>query len=294
MLRLYIILVFTFFIVEENKAQLIKNKGDNEATELQFGSSRIINGHSDKILSKSELEFRVEHKFGDIAGEFGGFSTFYGLDNSSDIRIALEYGVLDNIMIGMGRNKGAGPYRGLLDGFIKANITQQTENNSMPFSSSLLLSSTLVYSERTNDLTSINSYPEFQHRMAYASQLILTRNFFDRIIFSLNPTYVHRNLVTPDDQNGLFSLGISGYVKITEKFGILSEYYYNLNEENKREEYQNSLSFALEWRTFGHVFSIYASNARGFTEQQFIPYTPSNWLDGGFRLGFAIVRKFEF
>ncbi len=267
---------------------------DADRVENTFNSTRIINGHSNEVLGRNVLEFRVEHKFGDMFGDAGGIQQFYGLDNSSDIRIAFEYGLTDYAMIGLGRNKGAGPYRGLIDGFAKSRILSQKEDWSMPISITTLGSATLTYAEASEDISVITSYPEFAHRMAYAAQLITTTNIKDFVSIGLMPTYVHRNFVRFDDQNGLFSLGAAFNVRITDKFRFLMEYYHNFDAEDLRTEFTNSLSGALEWKTFGHVFSIYLSNARGFSEQQFIPYTPSNWLDGEFRLGFAIVRSFEF
>ncbi|MCC5924296.1 MAG: hypothetical protein JJT77_10950 [Crocinitomicaceae bacterium] len=262
--------------------------------ENTFYTSRIINGHSNEVLEKNTLEFRVEHKFGDMFGSAGGIDQFFGLDNSADIRIAFEYGITDFAMVGLGRSKGAGPYRGIIDGFIKSRILSQMDDNSMPLSLTFLGSGILSYVRASTDLSSITSYPDFSHRLAYAGQLIATRNFQDKLSLALMPTYVHRNLVQQDDQNMLFSLGGAFNYKINEKFGVLMEYYHNMNEEGLRTDYSNSLSGAVEWKTFGHVFSIYLSNARGFTEQQFIPYTTSQWREGQFRLGFAIVRTFEY
>ena len=37
-----------------------------------FNTTRVINGHSNETLEKGVLEFRVEHKFGDVAGTNGG------------------------------------------------------------------------------------------------------------------------------------------------------------------------------------------------------------------------------
>ena len=258
-----------------------------------FYSTRIINGHSNEVLEKNSLEFRVEHKFGDMFGTNGGIHQFYGLDNSSDIRIAFEYGITNYLMVGIGRNKGAGPYRGLVDGFLKGKLLSQKEN-STPLSLSILGSSTITYAKASEDIASITHYPDFKHRMAYATQLIAARKFTDWLSFALMPTYTHRNYVRIDDQNGLFSLGGAVNIKFLKKFGFVAEYYHNFNNQDLRTDYTNSSSFAFEWNTFGHVFSIYLSNARGFSEQQFIPYTTGKWMDGEFRIGFAITRTFEF
>ena len=73
-----------------------------------FSSTRVVNGHSVETLSKGTYEFRIEHRFGDIAGVNGGIQNMFGFDNLSDMRIALEYGVTDQLMLGFGRSKGTG------------------------------------------------------------------------------------------------------------------------------------------------------------------------------------------
>ena len=73
-----------------------------------FSGTRVLSNHSVELLPKRSLEFIVAHKFGDIAGDNGGVSTFYGLDNLSDVRIAFEYGIADKLNIGLGRCKGDG------------------------------------------------------------------------------------------------------------------------------------------------------------------------------------------
>jgi len=267
---------------------------DNHArVENTFSTSRIINGHSNEILEKGTLEFRVEHKFGDFAGENGGIHNFFGIDNAADIRVAFEYGLTDRMMVGLGRSKGYNTYRGLIDGFVKGQIFRQTEDNKMPFSATVLGSGTITYARASEDPSLVTHYPEFAHRLAYAGQLIVSRKFDKWGSLALMPTYTHRNYVRFDDQNGLFSLGVGARVPFLEKFAVVTEYYYNFNQDNLRQDSKNSLAIAFEWVTFGHVFSVYMANAGGFGEQQFIPYTTGDWTKGQYRIGFAITRKFE-
>ncbi len=271
----------------------IQGQESTKLTEKTFNTTRIINGHSNEIQEKGTLEFRVEHKFGDFAGSNGGIQNFFGIDNAADIRIAFEYGLTERIMVGLGRSKGYGPYRGLLDGFVKGQILRQTEDNSMPISLTALGSTTLTYAKKSNDPLLVSSYPEFAHRLAYAGQLILSRKFGSFGSLALMPTYTHRNFVRFDDQNGLFSLGIGARVPLGEKFAVVGEYYINFDNAEFRKDFKNSAAVAVEWVTFGHVFSVYAANAGGFGEQQFIPYTIGDWSKGQFRIGFAITRRFE-
>ena len=65
-----------------------------------FNSTRIINGHSVETLKKRYLEYRIEHRFGDIASNDGSKTKIVdgiGFDAASDIRFGFEYGISDSL-----------------------------------------------------------------------------------------------------------------------------------------------------------------------------------------------------
>lgn len=260
-----------------------------------FASTRIVSGHSVETLEKGIMDFRIEHRFGDIAGSNGGFQNMFGFDMLSDMRIALEYGITDNIMIGFGRCKGTGaPYRSLLDGFAKYRFLTQKKNE-MPISMALIAGSSFTYMKASTDLSQVNSFPKVAHRFAYFTQLNVARHFGEKASLALMPTYVHRNYVAADDVNDLFALGGAFRVKLTSRFAIVGEYYQTFaNKDFRQTGYKNSLGIALEWFTFGHSFTINLTNAAGLGETQFIPYTFESWGSGQFRFGFSVSRKFAY
>jgi len=49
-----------------------------------FKDTRIVNTHSVETLKAGKMDFRVAHRFGDIAGAAGGWKTLYGLENAAD------------------------------------------------------------------------------------------------------------------------------------------------------------------------------------------------------------------
>ena len=263
-----------------------------EATPIEtFYSTRVVNGHSVETLKKGTLEFRVEHRFGDLAGTNGGINTLYGLDNASDIRIAFEYGITDKLMIGVGRSRGTSlPYRSLLDGLVKYRLLHQ-QKGKMPISATLVGSLFYTYMPASSLIADVSSFPKQEHRFSYSTQLNIARKF-GRWGVAVMPTYVHRNYVAADDVNELFSLGTALNFAINSKMSLAIEYYNNFQKEDTREKYHNSLSIAVDWVTFGHNFKVYLTNSGGFGEVQFIPYTNTDWAKGQFRLGFCIARKY--
>jgi hypothetical protein len=77
----------------ELEKELTTTSGAHEKVSATFKSTRLINGHTNETIHKNELDFKVDHRFGDIAGSNGGLRQFFGLDNSTDIRIGFEYGL---------------------------------------------------------------------------------------------------------------------------------------------------------------------------------------------------------
>lgn len=272
-----------------------------------FSSTRVINGHSTETLEKNTLEFRIEHRFGDMFymkddGMLAGdVQNWFGFDNAADIRFGFEYGITDNIMIGIGRSKGSGaPYKSLLDGFAKYRILRQQEGK-MPISMAAVGSMFFTYMKKSEDLSQVSSFPNWQHRFAYSAQLNISRDFGGILTLQLSPTLVHRNYVDNSDKNTLFALGGAMRVAAGKKMGVIVEYFYAFRGEeahffdrNNPNAFRNSLGIAFEFKTFGHNFTVNLTNSKGFGDVQYIPYTYSDWLRGQWRLGFTIGRKFAF
>ena len=269
-------------------------KDENNFVSETFRSTRLINGHTIETLPKKVLEFRVEHRFGDIAGVNGGVQNMFGFDTPSDIRLALEYGITDKLMVGFGRSKGAGtPYRSLVDGFVKYRFLTQKKGGS-PVSIAALGTASFTYMKALVDSTQVAFFPEMSHRLSYVTQLNIARKLNNHFSVALMPTVVHQNYVAQDNVNTIFAMGGGARIGITSTVAILLEYYHCLTNNTIRTLNENSLGVAVEFITFGHNFTLYFANSTGLGETQFITNTTSDWLKGQFRFGFAVGRKFEY
>jgi hypothetical protein len=273
---------------------LIGSHGFGQDITQTFNSTRIINSHSTEMLGKKMWEYRIEHRFGDFAGSNGGPQTGFGFDNAADIRMAMEYGISDRLMVGLGRSKGIGPYTSLIDGFMSGRFLTQNKEKKIPFSAALVGSMYYTYMKESLDSSSVTFFDgKFSRRVSYSTQLVLTRKITDRISLALMPTYVHRNYVAQDDVNGLFSCGVAANIKISKSMGVILEYFYNFEDDDLRTYATNSLGVGFEFVTNGHNFHINWTNSRGFGEMQYIALTQEDWLKGQFRLGFSISRNFK-
>ena len=258
-----------------------------------FNSTRVINSHSTEMLEKRNLDFRIGHRFGDIAGVNGGISTLFGIDNSADISIGFEYGITNNLNVGITRMKGAGPYRQLYEGYAKYKLLAQS--NKMPVSLVALVKYNVTSMTASMDSTSAVSFPDFISRTSGSYQLIVSRKFSERLSMQFVPSYVHRNYVAYNGQNGSFALGAGARFQITKLLGIIGEYHYVFFEEGVQEALglTHPIALGVEFDTGGHIFQLNFTNSRGFGEAQYIPSTSSSVSDGEFRFGFTIARVFK-
>lgn len=270
-----------------------------------FKSPQIINGQSNETTHKHDLLFVVMHRFGDIAGSYGGMQTFYGLDNSSDILIGFDYGISDRWSLGFGRTKGAPngtntSQKQLFYLKTKYRLIRQTTDNRMPVSVTLFANSVASEMDRLNVVTSDADFQKFSDRMSFVTQAIITRKFSNSFSLALSPTYVRRNYVSYMDMNNMSGLGIGGRMKISQRMAIIADYFLSFRSQESKNyflkqkgfRFYNPLGIGLEVETGGHVFNLIFTNSTAILENQFIPSTSSSWAKGGFRWGFSISRTF--
>ena len=286
-------------------------KPKKEYVAYTFKSTRVINGQSVEMTKKHALDFRVSHRFGDIAASNQDhIHTLFGFDQASDIGLFFEYGITDDLSIGSSRVKAAGPMLQLWTLDIKYKILKQTKDFKTPLTISVYGNTSISSMLSSNDPSTINYFPKgyagFSHRLSYLLQSLIACKATDWLSLQLSPTFVWRNMVPANDKNGMFFLGFSGRAKFNQRMGFIFEYFLPIIKQGVggREYFpmvrgvKNSISYpsvhiGLEFETGGHVFDVNFTNTAGMLENDFLPYNPHNWLQGQFRLGFTIARTFQ-
>jgi hypothetical protein len=269
---------------------LLELLGEEEAapeyTTASFKTTRVVNGHSLENTAHGVLDFKIGHRFGRVNG---GIGEFFGLDGAT-VRLGLDYGVTDRLMVGIGRSS----FQKTVDGFVKYKLLRQCDAGcSMPVTLALVAASSLTTVKQA-DLPWYDPARTdyFTHRMGYSFQLLLGRKFSESLSFQLNPGVVHRNLVaTLDDPNDIIHISGAGRLKLTKRIAINGEYFHVLAGQLP-EQYRNSLSVGFDIETGGHVFQLHFTNSTAMFERGFITETTGNWADGDVHFGFNISRVF--
>jgi len=273
-----------------------------------FKDTRVINAHSVETLKAGMLDFRIGHRFGDIAGPEGGWETFWGLEEAADVLIGFEYGITDRLMIGISRtNGGLSELNGItlpkanINGLIKYRLATQ-DNVGTPFSIALLGHMTASTGKKSSSPSDLNFFSKTEHRFSYHGEFMIGKKFSPYLSLQLSGAWTYRNIIPNADntggvadQNDLVSAGLTARVQMNKATAIILDGRFIFSDLRTAENgYYLPLGIGLEWETGGgHVFQINLTNATGLVETDYIPYTRSNWLDGGYRLGFTIGRQFR-
>ncbi len=290
MRRLFFILLLTLISFRISAQDDLMNLLDKEApkeinyTTATFKSTRIMNGHSIERMPQGQLDIRIEHRFGTLNS---GAYELFGLDQTANIYLGIEYGILNWLMVGIGRERNDKLY----DGFAKFTVLRQSSGERvMPVSVSVLTSIALK-TFKFPDQTRTNY---FTSRLAYVGQILIARKFNEALSVQLTPSYVHRNLVATElDPNDVFAVGAGARVKLTKRISLNGEYYYITNPKTYlSQQIYDPLSLGFDIETGGHVFTLLFTNSVSMLEKGFIGETTGSWKKGDIHFGFNISRVF--
>ncbi len=250
-----------------------------------FDDTRVVNGHSVETNLEGVLTFIISHRFGTL--NLGAYEV-WGLDNAT-MRMGLDYGLTNNLMIGIGRST----FEKTADGYLKYRLLAQSSGDrTVPVTITLLGTTALKTLKRFDgiDLT-------LQQKLSYTSQVLISRKFGPRFSAQLMPTYLHRNLVEDDEQNDILSLGFAGQYQLSKNWSLSMEYYATPRSalpdgSGASPEYSQSMALGVQIDTKGHVFQLHFGNSRGMIEKFLWRRLMVNGKRETSIFGFNITRDF--
>jgi hypothetical protein len=263
----------------------------DKAVTATFKGLKVVNFESTKLADKNDFYFVVAHRFGSVKN---GFKDFFGLDNAVT-QLKFIYGFTNWLNVGVARSSFQQKY----GAHLKYRIIPQ-KRDGFPITIvgyNLVTINTSLEKDQYAKL-------EFEDRLTYTSQLLLSKKFGESFSLLLAPTYIHENLATRsrevlangttinyDEEANQFALGLGGRYKISNRLSINADYGLHLNR-NDHSSFRNPLSVGVDIETGGHVFQMHFTNAQAMFEEGFIVQGQGDWSDGNFFFGFNISRVF--
>jgi len=219
------------------------------------------------MISKGELYFIVSHRFGSVKT---GFEDFFGLDQAVT-RLNFLYGITDGINIG-----------------VKLRLVREKKGG-FPFT---IVSSNNILINTALDKQFLPGL-EFDNRLGYTTQLLISKKFNKNFSLQLMPTFFHDNYVAINQQeNSQYVLGFGGRHKLTKRFSLNFDYGLHLNRAASS-PFTNPLSIGVDIETGGHVFQLHFTNAQPMNTNGFLGQGTGDWGSSDFFFGFNLSRVFN-
>ncbi|MBL3550479.1 MULTISPECIES: DUF5777 family beta-barrel protein [Chryseobacterium] len=251
-------------------------KTDTEFSQPAFKALQIVTGQSTKLAAKKEWYIIVAHRFGDVST---GFKNFFGLDNAST-KLGVIYGISDAISVSLSRETNMKTF----EGAVKYRLIRQNDDFPVDIVGYNVMG--------VNTDLSKDNYPflKFNDRLSYLTQALISRRFNDKLSLQLTPSYVHKNLYEPKNEDkNQFLAGLGGRYKISKRVSVNAEYFVNFDNHSF---YKNPLSLGVDIETGGHVFQLLFSNSQINSDIGYLTNASGEWGKGHIFFGFNLYRVF--
>ncbi len=280
-----------------------KTEKDNKPVRSPWAAGMLIETQTDLVWAPKTLEMVLQHRFGNLNNETFDMLGIYG---SSNIRLAMNYGLFKNAQIGAGTTKvGSRIYT---DVNWKYKLLTQTTSNSMPIA--LTYYGNIEIGLGADDQWGTDY--AFTNRLSYFNQLNVSRKFSTNLSLMVALNYAHFNQIDtatyPEMTHDNFSLTFAGRCKIGNTSSIILEYEQPLttpgalkwlpedpsNNLSQNEVGLRNLSLGVEFSTSSHAFHVFLTTYRNISYQQNLTYNTNYFTDGAILIGFNMTRNWNF
>lgn len=280
--------VFVFFTIGYASAQddllnqldTVKSK-EKEIEVSAFKGLQIANMQSTKLAAKGEWYMLVSHRFGDLSN---GLDNFFGLDEAMT-KFGGIYGVTNWLSFGASRQT----HNKIYELTAKYKMANQ-EVNGFPVT---------IVGYNTMDINTAlkkELYPniEFSDRLAFSTQLLVSRKVNEKFSVELGLINIYKNLYEDTlEQQNVFSVASGLRYKVAKRMSLNLEYAARvITSEKASDSYHNPLTLGLDIETGGHVFQLVFSNSQPMNDAVVFSGASGDWTKGKVYFGFNMYRSF--
>lgn len=258
-----------------------------------FESGLLFDNATTTIQAQKTLEMVIQHRFGTMDN---GISDLYGIWAPSNIRLGLNYSILNNLMVGIGTTK----FNKMQDIQIKYNILQQTRSNSIPVTVSLY---EVIGIDGSAESKFGKNYA-FSNRLSYFSQIIISHRFNDMISLQIAPSFTHYNATEHPVDHDRLAISVGGRIKVSPQSSVilLADFPLRIQSISEHTEAVNdetgiakpNICIGWEISTSTHAFHVYVGSAQNILPQENMIFNKNDFFDGDILIGLNITRLWGF
>jgi hypothetical protein len=308
-LRISALMILTLLLIkstviaqeEVTEDTLVQEKPKERPVRPAFESGLLFDAATTTMNPSKTLEFVLQHRFG-YMDEENKAKDFFGIWGASNIRVGLNYSILDNLTVGLGTTK----IKRIQDLQIKYKIIEQTRSNSIPVT--IIAHEVIGVDARDKSIWDQNAGSpgyKFSNRMSYFTELILSRRFDDKLSLQVGGAFTHYNCVDSVYDHDRISLSFAGRYKFSPQgsFIVAGDFPLDIKgiKDFKKDADKNTtiydkpnISVGVEISTSTHAFQIYLASAQGILQQEDIMWNNHDFFKGGFMIGFNLTRLWNF
>lgn len=262
-----------------------------------FESGLLFDNATSNTQAANTLEMVIQHRFGSMKN---GITDLYGIWSPSNIRLGLNYSVLDNLVVGIGTTK----FNKVQDLQIKYNPLVQTRSGSMPIT--LTVFEVIGINATAEENFGVNY--KFSNRMSYFTQVIVSRRFNDKFSLQVAPSFTHYNSLDSTMDHDRIALSGAARFKFSPQSSVIiagdfplqiqsiSEHTSEFNSllKDNKQVVKPNICIGYEVSTSTHAFQIYLGTSQNIIPQENIMFNKNDFFDGGIILGLNITRLWSF
>jgi hypothetical protein len=259
-----------------------------EYVRATFENGVVINNQTIESCGRKTLEFMIQHRFGLIKD----VDDLYGIYAPANIRLGLNYGITQKLVIGAGATKNKSLYD--LEG--KYTFLKQTKGKGTPVS--LAVYGNVVKSALPDD-DFVNSEGEFkkQNKFSFFGEVMAARKFNGKVSIQVAGTYSHYNIIdSAYEKHDFYGASFVGRYKFSPQSSVMVDFDYllNVSDIDEATKPKPNLGIGYEVSTGSHQFQIFVCNATGIINQENRVYNHNDFFKGDVVLGFNITRTWGF
>ncbi|MBW6492001.1 MAG: hypothetical protein K0B15_12495 [Lentimicrobium sp.] len=262
-----------------------------------FESGLLFDGATTTVQPSKTLEMIIQHRFGSMDK---GITDLYGIWAPSNIRLGLNYSILDNLTVGLGTTK----YNKMQDLQVRYKVLQQTRSNKIPVT--IVLYEAIGIDGSADTKFGVNY--QFSNRINYFTQVLISRRFNDKLSLQIAPSFTHYNSTDSLVDHDRIALSIAGRYKFSPQSSVIisGDFPFHFQGMSEiREEINETLDplrpnvcIGMEVATSTHAFHIYLGTSQGILPQENIinnRYSKDDpFYKGYIILGLNVTRLWNF
>jgi len=280
-----LLLLISFLLFGFTALQAQDDEGDKRPVRDPFGSSLLIDNQTIIVPRAGTFQYDIQHRFGAVEN---GMSDLLGIyAPGSNIRMGVQYTVIENLSLGVGFTK----LNKFVDFSLKYTFFKQTRDWSTPVT--LTYYGNMAIDNREDDAFEGSQYP-FINRLSSYNSFIVGSRITKNLSLQVTPSFTYFNRVDYGMNNYMVGVGVGARYKVGSTSSVIIEYTQQLTPHDEVVDVMPGLGIGWEFVTSAHAFHVFVSTFNGILPQYNMVWNENQFDTTGIRFGFNMTRLWNF